>query len=199
MTSGSYSIGMINLTSFRIKFRISHLLAILGLVSLISCENKTDFIPKSDFLNYPSITVSDFRTVVDDSGKVQVIMSSKLMEQYDDKDEPYTEFRTGIRVEFFDGKPDLQGSVTAKYAKFYKNENLWELKDSVVVINEKNDKLETEVLNWDQKKDLIYTDRFVKITSADQIIQGFGFESDSHLNHQKIKKVSATIYIEDEE
>jgi LPS export ABC transporter protein LptC len=181
------------------KVKICTLPVILCLVLLISCENRTDIIPKSDFLNYPSITVRDFSTVVDDSGKVQLVMKSKLMEQYDDKDAPYTEFRSGIRVEFYDGKETPQGSVTSKYAKFYKNDNLWELKDSVVVINEKNDKLETEVLNWDQKKDLIYTDRFVKITSADQIIQGFGFESDSHLNHQKIRKVSATIYIEDEE
>ncbi len=44
-------------------------------------------------------------------------------------------------------------------------------------------------------KDLIYTDRFVKITSTDQIIQGFGFESDARLTKQKIKKVTATITI----
>lgn len=190
---------MIDHIDGKMKIRIIHLFLVTMLLSLVACENRTDTIPKSDFLNYPSITVKDFRTVVADSGKIQLIMNSSLMEQYDDMENPYTEFKSGIRVELYDGKEVPQGSVTANYAKYYKNDNLWELKDSVVVINEKNDKLETEVLNWDQKKDLIFTDRFVKITSADQIIQGFGFESDSHLNHQKIKKVSATIYLEDEE
>ena len=166
---------------------------------IVSCENRADLIPKSDFLNYPSITVKDFKTVLNDSGKVELIMSSPLMEEYNTKESPYNEFRSGIKVEFYDGNKTPAGSVTAKYAKFTQNDNLWELKDSVVVINEKNERLETEVLNWDQKKDLIYTDRFVKITNEDMVMQGFGFESDSQLNHRQIKKVSATIYLRDEE
>ena len=67
-----------------------------------------------------------------------------------------------------------------------------------MVINEKNDKLETEQLFWNQEKDLIYTDRFVKITNEDQITQGFGFESDTRLQEPENKKVSATMYLKDE-
>jgi LPS export ABC transporter protein LptC len=170
-----------------------------GLFILVSCENKNDIIPKSDYLKLPSLSAENFQTVTADSGKTDLILSSPIMEQYDNTDAPYTEFRKGLKVEFYDGKPNLQGSVTAKYARFDKNSQIWELKDSVVVINENNDKLETEQLNWDQAKDLIYTDRFVKITSEDEIIQGFGFQSDSHLHRQEIKKVSAIIYVENKE
>jgi LPS export ABC transporter protein LptC len=170
---------------------------IVSLLS-VSCENKTD-LPKLDFLTLPSVTVKNFETVVNDSGKVQIIMSSPLMEEYDNKEVPYTEFREGIKVVFWDGKTVPTGSVTAKYAKYTKNDNTWELRDSVVVVDDNNVKLETEVLNWNQDKDLIYTDRFVKITDSDQIMQGFGFESDSHLRHRRIKKVSATMYLENAE
>ena len=76
---------------------------------------------------------------------------------------------------------------------------MWELKDSVVVLNESNDKLETEVLYWNQENNLIYTDRFVKITNEDQITQGFGFESDPQGIKRRIKKISAIIYLKDEE
>ena len=93
------------------------------------------------------------------------------MEEYSNNESPYSEFRSGIKVVFYDGKKDPAGSVTAKYAKYTKTSNLWELRDSVVVINEGNDKLETEVLYWDQEKDLIYSDRFVKITNEDQIVR----------------------------
>ena len=111
------------------------------------------------------------------------------------------EFRKGIRVDYYDKDTVAHGSVTAKYARYDVNEETWILRDSVIVINEDNDKLETELLNWDQKKDLIHTDRFVRITriKTEEIIQGFGFESDSHLRRQKIKKVSAIIYLETEE
>jgi LPS export ABC transporter protein LptC len=121
------------------------------------------------------------------------------MEEHKNAEIPNTEFRLGIRVVFYDGKTDPVAKINSKYANYTKPDNLWELKDSVVVINEGKDKLETEVLYWDQQRDLIYTDRFVKITNEDQIVMGTGFESDARLVKRKIKKVSATIYLKDEE
>jgi LPS export ABC transporter protein LptC len=140
----------------------------------------------------------NFKTIYSDSGLVQLEISAPLLEQYDAKDFPHTDFKSGIKVIFYDGKKESQGYVTAKYARYTANDDLWELKDSVVVVNEANDMLETEVLFWDQSKDLIYTDRFVKITSIDQIVQGFGFESDARLSKQRIKRITATIYLPDE-
>jgi LPS export ABC transporter protein LptC len=183
-----------------IKYRTSLLVTTIIIAGLLfSCENKLDLIPKSDFLTLPTQTGKDIRSVLNDSGKIQLILSTPLLEQYDNSGSPYSEFTSGIRVDFWDGQEEPVGSVSAKYAKYTKTNKVWELKDSVVVINESNDMLETEVLYWNQEKDLIYTDRFVKITNEDQEIQGFGFESDSHLKNRKIKKVSATIYFNDEE
>jgi LPS export ABC transporter protein LptC len=182
------------------KFRTTILSALIIVMSgiFISCENKINVVPKSDLLTLPSLTVKDFNTIFNDSGKVQLVLTSPFMEQYENKTAPYTEFRLGIKVVFWNGKKAPVGSVTSKYARYTKTNNLWELRDSVVVVNEKNDKLETELLYWNQESDLIYTDRFVKITNIDQEIQGFGFESDTKLQHQRIKKVSATIYFNDE-
>jgi LPS export ABC transporter protein LptC len=186
-------------TSF--KFRTPQQIAMLVVVTfmVLSCKNKIDLIPKSDLLSLPSITRKDFETVFTDSGKLQLILYSTLLEQYDSKDSPYTEFRSGIKVIFYDGKTEPVASVTAKYAKYTNTNNTWELKDSIVVVNAENDRLETEVLFWDQGKDLIYTDRFVKITNKDEIVMGTGFESDSRLVKRKIKKVRATINLNEEE
>ncbi|HEX2967632.1 MAG TPA: LPS export ABC transporter periplasmic protein LptC [Bacteroidales bacterium] len=182
------------------KFRI-YILFLIPVFLLVSCENNIEPVPKSDYLRLPSASAEDFVTIMSDSGKMEVRVSAPLMEQWDSGEAPYTEFTKGIRVDYYDKDTIVHGSVTAMYAKYDKNSDIWTLRDSVVVINEDDDKLETELLNWDQKKDLIYTDRFVKITriKTEEIIQGFGFESDSHLRRQKIKKVSATIYIDTEE
>ena len=174
--------------------------AIFGLIILsmmvVSCENKIPTVPKSELLSLPSLSVKNFRTILTDSGRIQLIMTSPLLEQYDKADPPYSDFRQGIKVTLFNTQDDSV-RVTSKYAKCTNN-NLWELRDSVVVINESNEKLETEVLFWNQEKDLIYTDRFVKMTSEDEISQGIGFESDSHLTKRKFFKVTATIYLKDE-
>ena len=163
---------------------------------ILSCENKIPVIPKSDLLTLPSLTGKHVRTVLTDSGRIQLIMISPLVEKFDKVNPPYTEFKSGIKVVLFNVKNDSV-LVTSKYAKCTNN-NLWELRDSVVVVYENNEKLETEVLFWNQEKDLIYTDRFVKMTSEDEESQGIGFESDSHLTKRRIFKVTATIYLNDE-
>lgn len=167
-------------------------------IILLSCENKIGSIPKSDLLSLPALTAKVFETEFNDSGRLQVKMSAPLMQKYEPKDNPYTEFTSGIKVVFWDGKNVPQGYVTAKYAKYTDTNTLWELKDSVVLINENNDKLETELLYWNQQKDRIYTDRFVRISNQDQITMGTGLESDSKMTVVKIKKVSAEIPLKDE-
>jgi LPS export ABC transporter protein LptC len=184
-----------------VTYKILHLTVFLSLpaIFLISCEDKNEKIPKSDLLSLPTVSVREFETIYSDSGKTELKLTSPIMEQYDNAGQPYYEFRLGIHVDVYDGKNTPSGSVTSKYAKYTRADNVWELKDSVVVINEKSDMLETEVLYWDQSKDLIYSDRFVRFTNEDQIVMGTGFESDPHLRKRKIKKVSATIYLKDEE
>lgn len=179
-------------------FRLHYAIATLIVLSILilSCENKIPVIPKAEILTLPSLTGRDIRTVLSDSGRVQLIMTSPLIEKYDKADPPYTDFRHGIKVVFFNSRNDSV-RVTSKYAKCTNN-NLWELRDSVVVINEANEKLETELLFWNQEKDHIYTDRFVKMTSEDQVSQGIGFESDSHLTKRRIFKVTAIIYMPNE-
>ena len=180
-------------------FRIhTSLLAIVVLCIIIqSCENKIPVIPKSDFLSLPSLTARNFNTILTDSGRIQLIMSGPIVEKFDKTSPQYAEFKSGLHVEVFNGHDKPVAIVTSKYAKCTDN-NLWELRDSVVVINDNNEILETELLFWNQEKDRIYTDRFVKITGENQVSQGIGFESDTHLSKRRFFKVTATIYLNDE-
>jgi LPS export ABC transporter protein LptC len=161
----------------------------------LSCDRKMDVIEKSDILLLPSLTEKDFQTEYSDSAKLQLVMSASLMERYTNVKPPYTEFKNGIRVLFYDGHKDPVASFTSKYARYSDEKKLWELKDSVVAINEKNERLETELLYWDQEKELVYTDRAVRITSEDEIVVGIGLESDPRFTRWWIKDVRATISI----
>jgi LPS export ABC transporter protein LptC len=165
----------------------------------LSCKKGNNKIHVFDIANLPSLTVKYDTTVYFDSGRVVLRMTFPIMEQYDNVNNPFHEFKMGLYVDFFDSNKEPSGSISAKYAQYIKNNNLWELRDSVVVINENADMLETESLFWDQTKDLIYSDRFVRFTNEDQVIEGTGFESDSHLRKRKIRRVSATIYLNEEE
>jgi LPS export ABC transporter protein LptC len=162
---------------------------------IISCDKKMDVIKKSDILSLPSLTRKNFETVYTDSAKLMLILSSPLMERYTNGQLPYSEFRNGIKVLFYDGHNKPVASFTSKYARLAEDTNIWELRDSVIAVNEKNERLETELLFWDQKKELVYTDRAVRISSEDEIVLGIGLESNPRFTNWWIKNVSATISI----
>ncbi len=172
---------------------------LIAALTLLSCERKLEVIKKSDILSLPTLTVKYDTTVYTDSAKLQLIMYSPLIERYPNVKPPYAEFRQGIKVLFYNGHPQPVGSFTSKYAKFLEDKRLWELKDSVVAVNERNEKLKTELLYWDQDKELIYTDRAVTITYQDEIVIGIGMKSDPKFTNWWIRDVSATIPISEYE
>jgi LPS export ABC transporter protein LptC len=125
-----------NNSPLKLKILSQTVTIIILSLTIISCENKINFIPKSDLLTLPSLTVKNFETVYTDSGKLQLTMAAPLMEQFNNNESPYYEFRSGIKVVFYENGKDPAGTVTSKYAKYTKSSNLWELEDSVVVVNE---------------------------------------------------------------
>ena len=172
---------------------------ILLIILLPSCDKKIDTIRKSDIESLPTTTIRDGETLYSDSAKKQFVMAAPLTERYTDVKNPYTEFKLGIKVTFYDGHDYPIGTLTSRYAKYLEDKKLWELKDSVIAINEKKEIVETELLYWDQNKELVYTDRFVKITGTDQIMMGTGLESDPRFVKPVIRNVSAQFYIKENE
>ena len=128
-----------------------------------------------------------------------MIVEAPLLNRYSDSQDPYSDFPEGIKVLFYDGQDNPTSTLEAGSARYDDNKKLWELlKGNVVAVNPEKDRLETEVLFWDENKDLVYTDRFVKITSIDQIVMGTGLESNVRFTSWIIKNVSAKIYLDDE-
>jgi LPS export ABC transporter protein LptC len=170
-----------------------------GTVFLLSCEKKREVLKELTIKELPSLSARNIETMYSDSGKVTLVVRSPLINQYTGGDEPHTLFPEGITVLFYDKKTEPQASISSKYARYTEKDKLWELRDSVVAVNTEGDILETELLFWSEPRESVWSDRFVRITGKDQIIMGTGFESDPRLTKWKIKNVSATIYIDNEQ
>jgi LPS export ABC transporter protein LptC len=64
-------------------------------------------------------------------------------------------------------------------------------KGNVIVVSDSaSTKLQTNELHWKQSTRKIHTDAYVKITSPNEIINGWGFESNENLSNYKIYKVT---------
>lgn len=155
---------------------------------LFSCENDIQTINSlSQVDSLPEEYARDIEVYYSDSGKIQAFLKSPLMERYEDKENIF-EFPDGFKIIFYDSVMEPQSVITANYGISYEKKKTMEAKNNVVVKNlKKNEQLDTEHLVWDQRKGIIYSDVFVKITKPDEVIYGDGLTSDENFDYYEIE------------
>ena len=107
----------------------------------------------------------------------------------------YLEFSDGIKIQFYNDQRNIESTLTAKYATAYENSHSMTARDSVVVINDKGEILNTDELIWDEDKKIIYSNSFVKIRTKDEIIYGNGMTANENFTGYVIKNITGTIKV----
>ncbi len=172
---------------------IKNILLFVPLLLLFSCENDIEKVKLvTTKTKAPSESATNIEILYSDSAKVKVKVTAKKMDHYI-TDDPYLEMPEGIKVEFYDDTLHVTSHLTANYAIKYEKKNIMEARNNVVVVNEKGDQLNTEHLIWDENTEKIHSPDFVKITTADEIIYGNGFESNQNFTKYKIFDIKGTI------
>ena len=171
----------------------------LFITILVSCENdieKVSLVTGKDSL--ASETSEGLEILYSDSSKVKVKITAPELNRFGGE-KPLTELPKGVNVEFYDDKLKVNSTLTSKYALRKESENIMEVRNDVVVVNAKGEKLNTEHLVWDEKAAKIYSKEFVKITTKDKIIFGNGFEANQDFTNYKIFNIKGTITINKDE
>ena len=165
-------------------------------ILVFACENDIEQIKAfstSDYL--PLVEAENFQTQFTDSGEIRFFMKTPKLLQFESEGKVYYEFPEGIELVKYDEHKRIISSLTSDYAKRFLKDETWEAKNNVVATNAKGDTLKTEHLIWDEKNEKIYTEEFVRIIRPDQLIRGYGFESDQSLENWRIKKPEGHIYV----
>ncbi len=108
---------------------------------------------------------------------------------------PYLEFSDGIILRFYTLSGEVENTLTAKYATMVENSNEMTARDSVVVINQKGERLDTDELIWDEDRKIIYSNSFVRISTGDEIILGKGMTANQNFSDYVIKSISGKIKV----
>ena len=174
------------------------IIVLLGAIMLLACKNDIKEVNAlAEREKRPDMTGENLELVYSDSARIKYRVLAPEYIKVNREKEKYEEFPKGIHVLSYDPAGKMIGSIKAKYAKKLEDEMLWEARNEVVIINAEGKKLETELLYWDMKKELIYSDRYVKLSADGQIIEGNnGFHSDQNLNHPVFENISGSIEVE---
>ena len=145
----------------------------------------------------PVESAKNIKIIFSDSAKVEVELTAPVMNHFATEN-PYMEMPKGFRAIFYNESLSEKSRVTADYGIRYEREQKMEARKNVVVINEKGETLNTEHLIWDEGKEKLLSDEFVKITRTDEIIYGTGFEANQDFTKYKIFNIKGTISVNKE-
>ena len=176
------------------------IIMIFFIVMLFGCKSDIKTIQiYGEIDTLPEMIAKDIEFIRSDSGFVQALLTSPLMYKYSG-DKPYIEFPDGFKIQFYDSLFNVKSFITANYGISYERKKRMEAYKNVVIINnEKNEKLNTEHLIWDQNKKKIFSNVAVKITTKDEVIFGDSLESDETFGKYEIRNPSGTINVKDDE
>jgi LPS export ABC transporter protein LptC len=127
-----------------------------------------------------------------DSAKIRVKLNYDVLKKFKEENDNMTEFPEGIDVEFYDNNEVPSSWLISKYAIRNDRKGSMIARDSVVLYNADGDKLETSELLWSEKDELIYTDKFVRITQPAEkdTSYGYGFRANQDFSEFEIGKFS---------
>lgn len=164
----------------------------------VSCGGeKKEFIDLDTRGKIYLMKITDFSTLVSDSGIVKYKADAAVFYIYDEGPEPYWYFPEKIHLEQYDSLFRVTSSIDADTAYYYTKKNLWKVIGNVVVESMSKERFETSELFWDRQKGEIYSDKFIKITQGDFVNTGVGFTSNQSLTQYRIYQSGAEIPIND--
>jgi LPS export ABC transporter protein LptC len=163
--------------------------------AMISCVNDPAKVNKLAPKNaLPVQTAHDVDLLYSDSARLKMRLTAPQVDEYAGN-KPYTVMPKGVHVQFFNDSGKTDSYLTAKYAVRRESEHTMEASGNVELLNTEGKKLNTERLYWDGSRRRIYTDAFVTITTADQVIMGTGLEADDMLENYTIKNITGTFLL----
>jgi LPS export ABC transporter protein LptC len=129
-----------------------------------------------------------------EEGKLKAILYSDNIKVLGDKSEKLLE---NIKIEFFDETEKQTSTLTALHGKIDDETQDMYAIDSVVAVSDSGVTLTTNELIWKNKTKKISTDKFVRIVNKEEIIEGYGFESDQNLHNYTIFNITYITTVED--
>jgi LPS export ABC transporter protein LptC len=108
---------------------------------------------------------------------------------------PFIDMKKFMKVEFFDDSLNVTSTLTALYGRIYEKQENAIIRDSVVVVNKRGERLNTSELIWNQAARKFYTEKFVRITTATQMIFGDGLEANEDFTWYEIKAPKGVVRV----
>ena len=158
-------------------------------------KNMAEVINEDDSL--PDMRTLGVTSWVSDSGMIRYKIVTEEWLVYSKRNPPFWAFEKGVYLEKFDTLFHVDASIKADTAYYYEQKKIWELRGNVHIQSQRGDKFDTELMYWDQDREKIYSDKFIRIEQPERILTGYGFESNQEMTEYQIFNNAGIFTVED--
>jgi LPS export ABC transporter protein LptC len=144
------------------------------------CRGKPTSTPNGAEIRVPDQEARDFTLTESSVGKKSWTLRASYAAMYNDRN--LVDAQT-VRIEFFNDKGETYSTLTADQGLVHQRTNDLEARGHVNVITTRGVRLETDSLRWMNTTGKIVSDAFVRVTRKNDVVTGWGFESDANLDH----------------
>ena len=163
---------------------------------MASCENNINEV-KAMGNNKGGIDIGkDVAIYMSDGGRMTAKMMAPVMKKYLLDSGQMVEFPNTINVDFYKDSAIVNSKMSANYAKYIQEENLFFLKGDVIVYTTQGDTLWCKEMYWDQNTGKFYTEKDVVVKQHNPLakIYGKGLEANQNLTDIRIFKPQPNSY-----
>ncbi|WP_337656556.1 LPS export ABC transporter periplasmic protein LptC [Alistipes sp.] len=176
-------------------------LSVMGsAILLFSCADKDTGRASASEETMMTEYSEDLSVVMSQNGRRSYHFVTPLLEGYSLAREPYREFRKGVKITTYqnDSLATVDAVLTANYAIYYENRELWEAKGNVVVEKSDGKTLYTQQLFWNARTKKIYSNVDSKIVQNNgrDVFIGEGFESDEEFKDWRFRRMKGRMEVE---
>ena len=168
------------------------------LINACAPNNPEDIKALTSREELPVLSFVEFEGIATDSGILKYRLIAQEIFQFDDTEGgTFIDFPKGLHYFVYNKDEEIETQIKCNYAIYYQTIELWELKNDVEIINAEGSVVNSEHIFWDTREKRIYSDEFVKITTKDDIITGYGFETDEDIKTYTIRRASGEFSFEE--
>lgn len=173
--------------------RVIALLLLAVAMGLSGCSQRRPAGPAGASAELPDQEINDFALTETDAGRPLWKLNARYAAEFGSRN--LISAKT-LRVDFFDEQGRRSSVLTAREGEINGRTRDMLARGHVVLETTEGTRLSTEelrFLNRDQKI-LVPEDQLVRVQRANDVLTGYGFESDPDLNHYEFKRsVKATV------
>lgn len=168
------------------KIKYSHIIKNLVTAFVVTlffcCENDFSDVQKVGVLQNQPIGEAEnidlkYTEFIEDTVRLKANLLSPKLLDYSNRNFAFSEFPKGVELKVYDDGGKMT-TITSRYAIFYTDTDIIDLRGNVVIATHKKDTLFTEQLYYNQKLEWVFTNEPWLFKRTIGPMHGIGFDSD---------------------